>query len=78
MCVDIAHYIECFVGKGKWILRSSDDGRALLEFGFTGVFATYSFHDDRSTVALFDVQVRLQIQSKNNSLIIYSTEVLGA
>lgn len=55
--LDIARYVECFVGKGKWILRSSDDGRALLEFGFTGVFATYSFHDDRSTVALFDVQV---------------------
>ena len=58
--VGIARLVECFVGKGKWILRSSDDGRALIETGFTGVYATYTFHDDRSTVSVFEVQVKIE------------------
>lgn len=55
--IGIARLVECFIGKGKWILRSSDDGRALIETGFTGVYATYTFHDDRSTVSVFEIQV---------------------
>eukprot|EP01035_Chromulina_nebulosa_P018260 gene18260-23935_t len=65
----MARLVEIFIGRGTWILRthtphptyqsssgSSHSGIELVETGFTGVYATFTFHEDRSASVLFETQ----------------------
>lgn len=53
----MARDVQVFIGKGVWLLRSSNNssqstelsiqGTSAVETGFTGVYATITFHEDR-------------------------------
>ena len=42
----MARFVEVSVGRGSWILRAADHTE-LLETSFTGVYTTFSYHEDK-------------------------------
>ena len=42
----MARFVEVVVGRGSWILRAADHTE-LLETSFTGVYTTFSYHEDK-------------------------------
>ncbi len=43
----MARFTELLIGKGSWILRSGEESTELIETGFTGIYASFNFHEDR-------------------------------
>ena len=58
--------IQIYVGKGKWILRSSVDHIAILETEFIGLYADFNNNEDRSTA--FNVELQRLWASNNVDL----------
>jgi hypothetical protein len=44
--LNMARFVEVVVGSGTWILRTSGTSE-LLEMNFTGVYATFTYHEDK-------------------------------
>jgi hypothetical protein len=70
--ISMARVVQVYIGKGVWLLRGSATASSssatasssstaataqmMVETGFTGVYATFTYHEDRSASILFETQ----------------------
>ena len=61
----VARFVEISIGRGSWVLRASDQSE-LIEVNFTGVFSTFTYHEDRSYDTVLELQ-RLWVKDSRSA-----------